>query len=123
MMIMSVGRERQIRNDRAEMEHRRELNSELTGRMHSHAELKRFTNGSGFHARANAAPERCIEQHDINSSIQNIRCELFEVYDDGVGCEWYTDFLTHTAHSVHAKYGIFEIVVSDVFDLLSKPDR
>src|SRR5690349_21201106 len=119
MMIMSVGSERQIWNHRAEMKHRGELNAEFAGRMHGHAELKRFADSRGFHTRANAAPKRRVEQYDVDRCIEHIRCELFEVYDDGVGREWHTNFLTHTAHTIHSKHGIFEIVVANVFDLLS----
>src|SRR6185369_7310519 len=91
--------------------------------MHRHAELKCFTNGSCFYTRANAAPKRRIKQHDIDGCVQDIRRELFKVYDDCVGCEWHANLLAHTAHSIHTKHRIFEIVVSNVFDLLSKPDR
>src|SRR5690349_4908694 len=91
--------------------------------MHGDAELKRFTNGGCFHTRANAAPESSIEQYNIDSSVQNIDCQLFEVDNNRVRGERHADLLTHAAHSVHAKHGIFEVIVAHVFDLLTKPDR
>ncbi len=119
---MSISRERQIWNYCSEMQHRCELNSKLSRGMHRNADLKRFTNSSGFHAGANAAPERCIEQHNIDRSVANIRCQLFEIYYHGVRGEGHPNFLAHAPHSIHTKHRIFQIIVSNVFDLLPKPD-
>src|ERR1700754_3255154 len=91
--------------------------------MHGNAELKRFTNTRCFYTRADAAPKRRVEQHHIDCCIQNISRELFEIDDDGIRRERHTDLLTHTPHSVHAKHRVFEIVVANVFDLLTKPNR
>src|SRR5437868_8524307 len=91
--------------------------------MHCNAELKRFADCRCFHACTYATPKRRVQQYDVNRSVQDVRRELFEVNDNGVRCEWHTDFLTHAAHSVHTKRRIFKIIVSNVFDLLTKPDR
>src|SRR5687768_10775102 len=61
MMVMRVRRVAEVRDDRTEMQHRRELNSKLAGRMHGHAKLKRFAHPRGFYALANAAPECCVQ--------------------------------------------------------------
>src|ERR1051326_3063119 len=122
-MIMSVGCERQIGNDSAEVQHRRELYSELAGRMHRNTELKRLANAGSLHASTNAAPERRVQQHHVDRSIQNVCRELFEIPDDGVRRERHANLFADAAHSVHPKHWIFKIIVAKIFDLLSKPDR
>src|ERR1044072_2057 len=122
MMIMSISRERQVGNDGAEMQHRCELNSELARRMHGNTELKRFANGGCFHARANAAPKRRVKQHHVDRRIQNISRQLFEIDYDSVRCERYAHLFTHAPHSVQTVNGIFQVIIANVFDLLSKPD-
>src|ERR1700752_374329 len=91
--------------------------------MHGHAQLKRFANSRGLNTDANATPESCIQQHYVDCRVQNICRELFEVYDNCVGGKRHTDLFSDPPHSVHAKHRIFQIIISDIFDLLSKPDR
>src|SRR5919106_6315286 len=90
--------------------------------MHSHTQLKRFTNSGCFDTRANAAPERRVQQHDIDRRVANVGRELFEIDYDGVSRERHADFLAYAPHSIHTKHRIFQIIVSNVFDLLPKPD-
>ena len=91
--------------------------------MHRNTELKRLTNTGGLYARPDTAPERRIEQHHVDCRMQNISRQLFEVDDDSVCRQRHADLLTHASHTCHAKHGIFEIVVSNIVDLLAKPDR
>src|SRR5215207_684212 len=91
--------------------------------MHGDPELKRFAHSGSLHALPDAAPKCRVEEDHIDSSIQNICGELFEIYDDGVCRKGHPYLPASSTHSVKSKDGIFEIVVVDIFDLLSEPDR
>ena len=90
--------------------------------MHRHAQLKRFADAGGFDTGPDAAPESRIQQDDINGCVQNVSGQLLKVHDDGVCRQRHADLFAHAPHSIQAKHRILEIIVSDVFDLLSKPD-
>ena len=56
VVVVRVGGEGQVRHHRAQMQHRRELNAELAGGVHRHAQLKRFADACGLHARRECRP-------------------------------------------------------------------
>ena len=130
VVIVRIGREGQVRHDRAQVQHRRELDAELAGRVHRDAELKRLADAGRLHARADAAPERRVEQDDVDRAIQHVGRELLEVDDDGVGRERDAELLARAPHARQAEDGIFEVVVVQILDraaeadrLLGRPDR
>src|SRR5215207_2428772 len=90
--------------------------------MHRNTELKRFTNSGCFNTRAYAAPERRINQHHIDRCIENVRSELFEINYNRIRRQGHANFLTDAPHPVHTKHGIFEIIIANAFNLLTKPD-
>ena len=56
VVIVRVGGEREIRHDGAEVQHRRELNAELAGRVHRDAELEGLAHAGGLDARRGCRP-------------------------------------------------------------------
>src|SRR5215510_11578807 len=91
--------------------------------MHGNTELKRFTNSGCFNTRANATPERRVQQHHIDGRVENVSRQLFEIDYDGVRRERHANLFTHTPHSIQTIHGIFKIIIANVFNLLTKPDR
>src|SRR5437016_9764106 len=94
------------------MQHGCKLNSQFARRMDGHAKLKCFANSRRLHAWTNAAPESCVQQDHIDGSIQNVGCELLEVYHYRVCRQRQAHFLAHAPHSVHSEDGIFQIVIA-----------
>src|ERR1700686_585106 len=90
--------------------------------MHRDAELKRLADARRFDARSDPAPESSVEQEHIRGGIERVRREFFEIHHDGVSRQRHSHFFAHATHAGHAKDWIFEIVITDVFDLLTKPD-
>src|SRR5215510_9402662 len=90
--------------------------------MNCDAELKSFADGRGFDAGSNAAPESCVKQDYIDRRLQHIRGQLLKVNHDSVRGQRHSHLFANPPHSVHAKNGIFQIIVADVFDLLAKPN-
>src|ERR1051326_6634915 len=111
MVIVSVRSEGEVRQDGTEMQHGGQLNSEFAGGVDCNAELKRFANGGSFHAGSNAAPERSVEQNDIDGGVERVGGELLEVDDDGVCGQGNPDHLARSTHAVQAEDGIFQVVV------------
>ena len=92
MVVVRVGRERQVRHDGAEVQHRRQLDAELAGRVDRDAKLKRLAHARRLDARADAAPERRVEQDHVDRGVEHVRRELLEVDDDCVRGERHADF-------------------------------
>src|ERR1035438_1419 len=84
-MIVRVGGERKIWDNRAEVKHGGELDAELAGGVYGDTQLEGFTNGGGFDAGSDAAPESGVEKDDVDGGVKNVGGELFEVDDDRVG--------------------------------------
>src|SRR6266446_6191628 len=90
--------------------------------MYCHAELKCFAHGGGLDALSDATPEGGVEQYHVNSSIEYVCCELLEINNDGIRCKRHPNLFAGSTHAVQPVNGIFEIIVSDVFDLLAERD-
>src|SRR6266404_2670221 len=90
--------------------------------MYRHAQLKGFAHGGGLDALSDATPEGGVEQNHVNSRIEYVCCELFEINNDGIRCKRHPNLLACATHAVQPVNGIFEVVVSDVFDPLAEPD-
>src|SRR4029453_6146695 len=116
MMIMRVGRVSEIRQDGAEMQHRRELNAELAGAVDCDADAERFAYAGRLDARADAAPERRVEQDDIDGAELFIRGQLLEVDDDGVRRNRQRDEVLEPRELRHAPHRILEIIVFEIED-------
>src|SRR5512133_1168650 len=123
MMVVRVGGEGQIGNHRTEVQHRRELNAKLARRMDSDAQLECLTDRRGFDAGADAAPERRVEQHDVDGGLQHVRGQLLEVHNDSVRRQRHAQLLSRATHPVHAEHRILEVVVLQILDVLAEPDR
>src|SRR4030095_13704995 len=57
LMIVGIGSERKIGQNCSEMQHRRKLNPQFSGRVHRYAELKRLANRRRFQTTSDSAPE------------------------------------------------------------------
>src|SRR5688572_3053518 len=123
LMIMSVGSKREVRDHGSKMQHRRELNAELSGRVHGYSELKRFADSCGLYATPNAAPERGIQKDHVHRGVQGVCSKLLEVYDHGIGGERNPDHLPGAPHAIQAEDRIFKIVVLQALDALPETDR
>src|SRR3954471_23325994 len=123
VVIVRVGRKREVRDDSSEMQHRRQLNAELARRMHGDPELERFAHAGGFDARTDAAPEGGVEENHVNRAIENVGRELLEVDDDGVGGERDAEPFARVSHPRETEHWILQIVVIQVFDGAPEPDR
>src|SRR4051812_6111910 len=104
------------------MEHGGELNAKLARGMNGDTKLECFADTGGFDTRADAAPEGRIKKNYIDSGVENVGRELFEVHDNGVGGERDAHFFTRPAHPVHSIYRVFEVVVIQIFNTLAKAD-
>src|SRR5262245_9323128 len=91
--------------------------------MNRDAQLESVTNIGGLYTLTDAAPKSCIEQDDVNSRVENVRRKLFKIYNDGIRSKRHAHFFTDATHTAETVNRIFQVIVVDVFDLLSKPDR
>src|SRR5688572_1574167 len=106
VVIMSIRGKREVWQDGSQMQHGRKLNPQFSGGMDSHTELKRFTNRRSLYAASNTAPEGCIEENDVNRSVEHIRRELLKVHDNCVGRERDLHHFPGAAHTIQAENGI-----------------
>ena len=90
--------------------------------MHRYPDLERLANARRFHAGANTSPECRVEQDHIHRGVQNVRRQLFEIDDHGIGGERNPNHLPSPPHPVQSVHRIFEIVVANVLDGLSEAD-
>src|SRR5262245_17842381 len=90
--------------------------------MDGDTELKRVAYPRRFDTGLDAAPEGRIKQKHVHGCIEHIRRELLEVDDDRIGCQRHSYLLAHAAHPYHSKDGVFQVIVANIFDLLSEPD-
>src|SRR6185503_2838561 len=105
------------------MKHRGELDAELAGRVNGNAELKRLADAGGLDTRANAAPEGGVEENHVDGRLQHVGGKLFEVDDDGVGCQRQAKPFASAPHAVETEHRVFQIVVVEIFDRASEPNR
>src|SRR5262245_52674149 len=91
--------------------------------MHRNAKLKCIAYPRSLDAIANTTPERCVEQNNIDRSIQGIRCKLLEVENYRIGRKKNAHHLPDTPHSVQTINGILEVVISQAFNRLAKSNR
>ena len=68
VMVMRVRRVAEVRHDGAHVQHRRELDAELAGAVDGDAEPHRLADARGLDARTDAAPERRVEQDDVDGA-------------------------------------------------------
>ena len=99
-MIVGVRREREVRQDRTQMQHGGQLDPQLTRRMNRDAQLKSLAHRGSLHAGAHAAPKGGVEQDHIHSRVEDVGGELLEVDHDGVGGEGNAHHLAGAAHPV-----------------------
>src|SRR6185437_9102886 len=98
VMIVRISSKRQIGNDRAEVQHCCQLNAQLAGRVNSNTELKRITYTCGLYAWTDASPKRCIKENHVNSSVQNVRCKLFETNHHSISGKGNADLFAGPSH-------------------------
>src|SRR5258707_12052474 len=89
--------------------------------MYCHTQLKCFANIRSLDTLPDATPEGCVQQDYVDGSVEYVCRELFKVNDHGIGRKRHTNFLAGAAHTVQTINRIFEVVVSDVLDLLAEP--
>ena len=123
MVIVRISCVAEIRNNGAQVQHRRQLDAELARRMHGNAQPERLADASGFHARTDAAPERRVEQDHVDRAVLHVLGELLEVDDNGVGRDRQADELLEAQHLLHPPDRIFVVVVVQVGDAFAEADR
>ena len=100
MMVVGVGGKGQVREDGAEVEHRCELDAELAGRVHGHAELERLADSGRLHARADPSPECRVEEYHVDGGLQHVGRQLLEADHDRVRRQWHPNPLPGPPHAV-----------------------
>src|SRR6266540_1373007 len=103
------------------MQHRRKLDTQLTRRVDSHAQLEGVAHTRRFHALAHTAPEGRIKQDHVDSGVEHVCRELLEAYDHGVSRERHPHLLAGPAHTVQTKDRVLEVIVLNIFDGLPEP--
>src|SRR5215510_11056492 len=91
--------------------------------MNGHSKLKGFTNTRSFDTGTNASPESRVEQNHIHSGVQHIGGELFKIHNHSVCRERHAYLFSHSSHPCHSQHRIFQIVVTQVHNLLPKLNR
>ncbi len=114
LVVVGVRGKLHRRQGGAEMEHGRELDAQLPGRMDADAQLERLAHARGLQSRPDAAPERRVEQDDVDGMIADVGRQLLEVRHDGVGRDRQVHELPDAAQAVHAPGWILVVVVPEV---------
>src|SRR6185312_14081540 len=66
VVIMGIRGEREVGEDGPQVQHGRQLDAKLPGRMHRNAGLERRADACGAHTGAYSAPKCRIQQHNID---------------------------------------------------------
>src|SRR6266496_571367 len=91
--------------------------------MYCYAQLESVTYVGRFDTGPDAAPEGRVEQDNINGRTEHVCRQLLKIDDYCVCCQWHPHFLTHATHACHAINRILEVIVREIFDLLTEPNR
>ena len=90
--------------------------------MDSHAQLESLTDARSLDALTDTSPESRIKQDHVDSGIEYVCCQLLEANYYSISCQRHAYFLSRPAHTIQAKDRILEVVILNIFDLLTEPD-
>ena len=72
LVVMGVGGQREVGQDRAKMQHGGKLNTELARGVDGNTQLEGLADARRLHAGPDAAPERRIQKNNVDGGIKNI---------------------------------------------------
>src|SRR6266542_3573057 len=123
VVIVRVGGVAEVCHDGTEVQHRRELDAQFARAVHGDAEPHRFADAGCLDARADAAPERRVEQDHVDGARHDVGRELLEVDDDRIRCRGQRHEFLQPRELRHAPHRILEVVVAQVEDAAAEIDR
>ena len=105
------------------MQHRRELDAELTRGVDAGAELEGLEHLAGLVGLPQAAPERGVEQDHVHRVMLDAACQLLEIHHHGIGGGGDGNAVAQPPHAFEPEARVLEIIVADMLDFLGDPDR